>query len=83
MVRKMLIVTALSLIALTSSLSVGSAEARWWGRGGWGCCGWHAGWGWGGGWRGYGWRGGYWGPGVRVGYHWGWGWHGGWGWRRW
>jgi hypothetical protein len=55
MVRKMLMVTALSLIALTSSLSVESAEARWWGGGGWGCCGWHAGWGWGGGWGGRRW----------------------------
>jgi len=65
MVRKMLMVTALSLIALTSSLNVGSAEAGWGWRVGWGGGGWHGAWGggwhagWGGGWHGGGWGGGW------------------------
>ena len=93
MMRKVLMAAALSLLALTSSLSVGSAEARCWWRG-WG---WHSHWvcgpGWGWGYRagyywgpGRGYWGGYWGPGIRVGWGrgrgWGWGWHRGWGWRR-
>ncbi|HTZ35085.1 MAG TPA: hypothetical protein VMB84_03605 [Stellaceae bacterium] len=82
MMRKIVLVTALSLMALTSTLSVGSADARCW----WSGWGWHRHWVCGPGWgyrAGY-WAPGYpyWGPGIRVG--WGWGWHRyGWGWRRW
>jgi hypothetical protein len=51
MTRKFLMIAAVAMVALTSSLSVGTAEARWWG-----------GYGWHGYWHGYyGWRGG-WGP---------------------
>jgi hypothetical protein len=48
MLRKLSIVTAVALIALTSSISIGVAEAYPWG-------GWHGGWG-------HGWGYHYWGP---------------------
>jgi hypothetical protein len=48
MLRKLSMVTAFTLVALTSSISIGMAEAHPWG-------GWHGGWG-------HGWGYHYWGP---------------------
>jgi hypothetical protein len=48
MLRKLSMVTAFTLVALTSSISIGMAEAHPWG-------GWHGGWG-------HGWGYDYWGP---------------------
>jgi hypothetical protein len=68
MTRKLLMIAALAAVALTSSLGVGSAEARGWGYRGWAYH--HY-------WAGYaGWRG--WGPHVYYAY-WGPRWYGYWG----
>ena len=42
MARKFLMVAAVALVALTSSISIGTAQARWshWGYHGWGYPGW-------------------------------------------
>ena len=48
MARKFLMVAAVALVALTSSISNGTAQARWshWGYNGWGYHGWgYPGWG--------------------------------------
>jgi len=48
MARKFLMVAAVALVALTSSISIGTAQARWshWGYNGWGYHGWgYPGWG--------------------------------------
>ena len=48
MARKFAMVAAVALVALTSSISIGTAQARWshWGYQGWGYHGWgYPGWG--------------------------------------
>ena len=48
MARKLLMVAAVALVALTSSISIGTAQAHWshWGYQGWGYHGWgYPGWG--------------------------------------
>jgi hypothetical protein len=48
MARKFLMVAAVALVALTSSISIGTAQAHWsqWGYNGWGYHGWgYPGWG--------------------------------------